>query len=100
MVGGMPSSEAHVTAVGNRVSKPSNAALMITNPASPPVVTGNTLISSTPADVVAILDGQPFAVDENRVSSEEENAADQCGASSSDSKSGPQPKAANCCQGR
>lgn len=80
----LSSSEANVTAVGNRVSKPSKAAIMITNPASPPVVTGNTLIPAKPVDVVAILDGQPFAVDENRLSSEEENVTEQSGASSTD----------------
>lgn len=75
----LSSSEGIVTAVGNTVHKPGKAAFMITSPASPPHITGNSMIPSKPTDVVAIINGQPLAADNNQFRSDESGGQDKIG---------------------
>jgi parallel beta-helix repeat protein len=83
----LSSSEGHVTAVSNFVRRASKAAFMISKPASPPIVKGNSLESSNRTDVVALLDGEPLAAGENHVGAltDESNSDSDVGATKSGS---------------
>jgi hypothetical protein len=61
------STEGHVTASGNSVSKFHRAAFVIQKPAAAQVVAENKVTTATPSDRVCLVDGKSAAVEENKL---------------------------------
>lgn len=66
------SSKGMVITIDNFIGKPSKAAFVIVEPIAYPIISDNVLVPANPNDVIATVDGRVFAVDENRIVSEEE----------------------------
>ena len=61
------STEAHVTANRNSVSKFHRAAFFIQKPASEPIISENEITAPSPSDHVCLVDGKSAAADTNKV---------------------------------